>query len=940
MPTFVARSTTIHLCTTDKVDTNSSNLCGNATKDQLDSIAYEFKKATVLPERPLRDGGFQLRFIGNDKDMPFYMVLAGKGIGSDLSASLPKSLGSKNPQKALLNDADSKPQHQVDSSEEGSDGLRLDSSGLSTTRGSDRQLIRSPSFQSASDLTPSLITLNKQQSLTKSLNPGIPLLTEYNKPIKPQALCLTIAFTKESFIKEPYVKTGPPLDVKIDVFFNGVLSASTYVSERNRNSEPGSDELTYRLAGLRVAQKLEKPWVLVPPTQNANGTSRNPKRTDSTSKAAALSRWTDLRDALSEEAVVDKRKTLIGQYLASLSELEMPPEIECLHNVGCAAYGVIDVVLTAGRGSKKEHAGIEHISEPTRMHVVEPRQEGTRRKSGNLSKGNSLIEPITLASKVAPRPRSFADAHIVAQGYTDTRPREARKVMRSSKSAISLPRENIQTTPHTQLSTRSAIRETRGNSSLGQRVPDKTVNLQQQSTLSSARKSSRIPSGSRDKPQRETPNIPQKTFKGSEPALEERPKPKRARLQYHSVLSTKLTMEEEIAQIEAQSKKSLIEIENPAKSELGSSPAARRHSARRSEYVTPESNITQPPKAEVGSSPSSSTLGKRRRTQTLSIPRPGTVLEQSKTQESVPADSTLRSKLISLKVMERPQKNDAASGNADSLSPPFDNEEQHTLASSRHPISQETPSQSSGLTFSNKRLPHSFAEGFGINYAPYKLPSGTQQPRPNLFEGASDLSTTIARDTNRTNLLSMNSTSSLQNTLPPPYGDRPSLSSSTPNRAERANRPLRRQPVPNPSSAIACLTPSTSRAASPTSEPTVTFNGASHPILQTPTPVESTNRLLRHPLMSNPGQIAAFHTPSASRATTAASTPTPRDAPPSDPSRRTNKAIGPLRPWTTPTLSKDCVITFAPEGLRPVKLERTGWFKEQAILMGVRFVVR
>lgn len=44
--------------------------------------------------------------------------------------------------------------------------------------------------------------------------------------------------------------------------------------------------------------------------------------------------------------------------------------------------------------------------------------------------------------------------------------------------------------------------------------------------------------------------------------------------------------------------------------------------------------------------------------------------------------------------------------------------------------------------------------------------------------------------------------------------------------------------------------------------------------------------------------------------------------------------------YQTPSLSQDSVLTYAPLGLvRVIKAERNGWFEEDAVLMGVRFLV-
>ena len=65
-------------------------------------------------------------------------------------------------------------------------------------------------------------------------------------PLKPQqALCLTVSLANASFIAQPGSRSKKPviLDVKIDVFFNGILCASTFVSERDRKKDEYRTEL-------------------------------------------------------------------------------------------------------------------------------------------------------------------------------------------------------------------------------------------------------------------------------------------------------------------------------------------------------------------------------------------------------------------------------------------------------------------------------------------------------------------------------------------------------------------------------------------------------------------------------------------------------------------------------------------------------------------------
>ncbi|MCJ1236730.1 hypothetical protein MMC14_004712 [Varicellaria rhodocarpa] len=892
MPVFVARFTTIRLCVAD-YGKNSLSPSVNTAKpqDQLDTIAHVFKTAAKeggnLTEIPVRDGEFQLRYIGKDQDMPFYMVLVGQGKIPGMDMSTPNPTDSEELQRAPFDNVDIDSQYQYNRVEGGTNYHLQGTGEPSTIDKNEPQTRRSSLSQCASDPILSAATSNKMQLLTKdiSLNGRRPF-TNHQRSLKPQALCLTIALTKDSFIQQPYVLTGPPLDVKIDVFFNGVLSASTYVSERVRNSDPRSDDLIIRFSGLRVAQKIESSWVLVPPGQTADGKMRDPRRIKGGSKVAALSRWTNISKALQQEAAMDAKDTIIGQYLASLSELEMPAEAETLHSAGGPKYGVIDVVLTAGRGSKKEHAGIEHISEPTRMRVIKPGLE-RKRSVVDISKGATSDDQITTPSSstniVTPRSRSFADANIVAQGYTDTLPRDASKLLRTSESAASLRLGNI----HTQSNTRLASRETsppEGAVPSGRERLSRIAKSRSQSTQISPKKSSRCLSKSQNKPQDQAEKIPQKTFKGSETIVEEMPKQKRARMRYYSELTTKLTAEEEIAQIEAQSK------ENPAQPALDSSPAAstRRQSARRGESITPAPNVkhsdlVHASESQMGNSDASSTLGKRKRSQSVSAPKQRAATEKAKQQESVEASPATRSKVVTLRLTRQSLEENLVSSGATPLSTPADNEGRPKLPLPGTSMPLKTSPSSSLALSSRTPTPDKVERDFGAGYTSNKVASGRPKSSRVRPKGRSEASVTT--------------TPLHKQTFPPPSRD-----TSSPYKSTRSH--------PNP------LQP----PLSPTLGPNEIANSLSH---RNRVPRLSQENLSR---LSNISTPMGFLPP-----------PEPITA---DLSNRSNRTMGPPRPaWTIPALSEDCVITFAPDGFRPVKLERTGWFREYGILLGVRFLV-
>ena len=74
--------------------------------------------------------------------------------------------------------------------------------------------------------------------------------------------------------------------------------------------------------------------------------------------AGAQQRWDDLASALIAEADrigKDEKgeRPVLGEYLESLAQLSMPKEVENMQKAGSPKFGVLDVAITWGNGSKK-----------------------------------------------------------------------------------------------------------------------------------------------------------------------------------------------------------------------------------------------------------------------------------------------------------------------------------------------------------------------------------------------------------------------------------------------------------------------------------------------------------------------------------------------------------------------------------------------------------
>lgn len=114
----------------------------------------------------------------------------------------------------------------------------------------------------------------------------------------------------------------------------------------------------------------------VPPGQNPDESIREHKRARG-AYAGASPRWEAISQMLEAEAGSmgegeDGGYPVLGEYLSSLVKLQMPPEVEEMQKVGGAKFGVIDVVVIAGKGHKDGASGTM-LLEPTHLRNPNPK---------------------------------------------------------------------------------------------------------------------------------------------------------------------------------------------------------------------------------------------------------------------------------------------------------------------------------------------------------------------------------------------------------------------------------------------------------------------------------------------------------------------------------------------------------------------------------------
>lgn len=227
----------------------------------------------------------------------------------------------------------------------------------------------------------------------------------------PHALCLTVFLSPSSF-KNTVAGRVEINDVKIDVYFNGALCDSRYVPRRYSDEAYTMTEHIVRFGGRRIDYLLEKPWVIVPPGQNPDGSLREHRRGKGV-YAGTQQRWNDISNALLAEA--DKfgrdekgERPVIGEYLESLAEFSMPKEVEDMQKAGGPKFGVVDVVVMWGKGSK-DGPGVPYIWQPTPMRIKRPTSVNMV-PSVNRSSVQDVTRSGPRSAYTAPQSRSEAPA--------------------------------------------------------------------------------------------------------------------------------------------------------------------------------------------------------------------------------------------------------------------------------------------------------------------------------------------------------------------------------------------------------------------------------------------------------------------------------------------------------------------------------------------------
>jgi hypothetical protein len=302
MPTYRARKITVRLIASSLVDCTTID---PSEDDPSDASRYEraILNGTQLAEHVISCGkdGFGLHFIKYDyAECPFFLVHAER--------ELPDCIIQKSQSRLTTRHHDASAANKPDS--------RKHNTNLSS--GSPR----SPS-------TPSKI----------------------NPDIQPYGLGVLIELTGLSAEHKASLPDRPLPDLRYDVFLNGDLMLSHYLPGSKLNYETSE---TVVAAGKKVSEMVERPMVVVPLGLQQNGELYTTNR----GRFTTQERWDSIGKALAKQAD-DLRYWLkegetdspLAKFLDALATLEMPPDLDKLPPKGVQGFGIIDVVISNGRGT-------------------------------------------------------------------------------------------------------------------------------------------------------------------------------------------------------------------------------------------------------------------------------------------------------------------------------------------------------------------------------------------------------------------------------------------------------------------------------------------------------------------------------------------------------------------------------------------------------------
>ena len=305
---------------------------GHHQKQDALRIRDVFTSGFSLPESPIGADGTERgvqQFIGDNEDLTFYMAEAGESLrkhGHQYqtdSASLPNP----NRSRSSSNISDSST-----SCESQTTAMQCDSP-LSDISPKDSVIDGEAQNQSPSSFKETAVALDDNTDR--------------------QALCLIIDVPAAAFLPQEGRSRPCSKDLLVEIWLNGELASVTYVNKRIVGLE-SKDSCKVLFGGTRIHRQIEKPWIY--DAEPAFGEN----------KRSAEKRWTAIGKLLGQES--EQRghnkwgdRSPASEFLAALAKVQIPNRLRDKSNLG-----IIDVVITAGKG-RKYGPGAGYLIQPTLM---------------------------------------------------------------------------------------------------------------------------------------------------------------------------------------------------------------------------------------------------------------------------------------------------------------------------------------------------------------------------------------------------------------------------------------------------------------------------------------------------------------------------------------------------------------------------------------------
>ena len=343
---------------------------GNEQRNDESRVKGIFAAARKLPERPIgEDGGDRgvVQFIGINQDMALFMVEAGENVRQHAKWAEENEGDEMEVGETSIDEKSICPTLLL------SDDSPLSSLGATPT----------PTRESFSDFfqksAPGKQSLSVQSStkFAQSLEEALQSTRSYLDS-STQALILDVDVSHKSFLP-PSAKIGRGAslgkDLKLEVYVNGELTNVEFINARRSAVQIVNGSLRY--TGTRLHRQLEKPWIYVPTDEDESMIDADD----------AERRWACISKSLISEAELRGRDGFgdippSAEYLIALAALGLPERLK-----GRQGLGVIDLVLTAGKG-KKYGPETSYITGPTKMH------------DPGYTTANHSIDPALLAMSV------------------------------------------------------------------------------------------------------------------------------------------------------------------------------------------------------------------------------------------------------------------------------------------------------------------------------------------------------------------------------------------------------------------------------------------------------------------------------------------------------------------------------------------------------------